>query len=801
MNITIFKDIKDTSTPFFREIDVILLRIKNGASKDIVESIRTEDNKSDRNLLKQKLPAICFSGTFNKRDDKSIVDHSGFICLDFDGYKTDSEMNKDKKSMSKDKFTYSVFVSPSGNGLKVIVRIPKDVDNHKRYFNSLESHFNSEYFDKTSKNISRVCYESYDPSIYINRDSEVWDSMHEDEYVEMNKVTSSSSIPITNENKIIEILMKWWNKKYGMVDGQRNNNMFILASAFNEYGISKSLSEYIMSQFVSSSHPMSEINTIINSAYKKSEAFGTKFYEDSDKMVQVRQNLKKGVSKKEIKSGLMEENISESTIDNVISTIDKDESCHKFWTKSDKGAINMVHYLFREFLEDNGFFKYMPNGNKNFIFVKVTNNLIDHTSEDEIKDFVLRHLQNIDDLSIYNYFADKTRFFKEDFLSLLSSVDVHFMDDTKDESYLYYLNCAVMVRNDSVEIIDYMDLGGYVWNDQVIKRNFKICNTTECDYKTFISNVSGGDVLRINSMESTIGFLLHGYKNLSYCPAVILNDEVITDNPEGGTGKGLFTNAISQMKKLAFIDGKSVNFDSSFPYQTVSVDTQIVSFDDVKKHFNFERLFSVITEGITLERKNKDAMHIPFSKSPKIIITTNYAIKGKGNSFERRKWELEFRQFYTKEFTPLVEFGRLLFTEWDEDEWCKFDNYMIQNIQSYLTTGLVKSEFTNLKIRKLSAETCHEFIEWCGLIDGKSSLPMNEVIYKQDKYVDFIQDNPDFGPKAKMTISRTVFYKWLSSYGLFVTGVQPIEGRDMMGRWIKFIEKNTDHVEDKELLF
>ena len=50
---------------------------------------------------------------------------------------------------------------------------------------------------------------------------------------------------------------------------------------------------------------------------------------------------------------------------------------------------------------------------------------------------------------------------------------------------------------------------------------------------------------------------MHGYKNLSYCPAVILNDEVISDNPEGGTGKGLFMNALSQMKKLVVIDGKA----------------------------------------------------------------------------------------------------------------------------------------------------------------------------------------------------------------------------------------------------
>ena len=775
--ITIFSNIKSTDTPFFRGIGVVLLRIKNGSSKDKVEAIRTETDKERRNLLKRDLPSICFSGTFNKREDKAIVEHSGFICLDFDGYETEGDLLDDKSILSADRHSYSVFVSPSGNGLKVIVRIPPDVDNHKNYFNSLEKHFNSKYFDTTSKNISRVCYESYDPDIYTNLESDMWDTIEETEYVELDRSDKITTIPITNDNKVVDILLKWWSKKYPMVDGKRNNNMFILASALNDYGVNKSLSEYVMSQFVSTKHPMSEIQTIINSAYKK------------------------GVSKKEIKSDLSETNLSNFTIDSVIESIDKDESVNKFWSKSDKGAISIVHYMFRDFLEDNGFYKYMPVGNKSFIFVRVTNNLIDHTSEDEIKDFVLNHLQNVDDLSVYNFFADKTRFFKEDFLSLLSSVDVHFMEDDKNNAYLYYTNCAVNITKDTISIIDYLDLGGYIWKDQVIDREFDLCEVEDCDFKTFISNISDDDQVRINSVESTIGFLLHGYKNLSYCPAVILNDEVITDNPEGGTGKGLFTNAISQMKKLAFIDGKSINFDSGFPFQTVSVDTQVLAFDDVKKHFNFERLFSIITEGITLERKNQQAMHIPFNKSPKIIITTNYAIKGKGNSFERRKWELEFKQFYTKEFTPQVEFGRLLFTEWDDHEWCRFDNYMIKSLQRYLTSGLLKSEFVNLKIRKLSADTCHEFIDWCGLINGEAhsdKLVLGEVIYKQDLYIDFIQDNPDFQPKAKRTISRTEFYNWLISYGIFVSGVKPIEGRSSTGMWIKFVGK--DESEDS-LLF
>jgi hypothetical protein len=338
----------------------------------------------------------------------------------------------------------------------------------------------------------------------------------------------------------------------------------------------------------------------------------------------------------------------------------------------------------------------------------------------------------------------------------------------------------------------------------VIDRDFAICEVTECDFKTFVSNIAGDDSQRVSSMESTIGFLMHGYKNPSYCPAIILNDEVISDNPEGGTGKGLFVNALSKIKKTVTIDGKSFNFDKSFAYQTVNVGTQVLCFDDVKKHFDFERLFSVVTEGLTVEKKNKDAIKLPFNRSPKIMITTNYAIKGKGNSFERRKWELEFRQFYSKEFTPFVEFGRMLFNDWDEEEWCKFDNYMINNLKSYLSTGLIKSTFVNLKVRKLSAETCHEFIDWCGMIDSNShndKMRLDELLYKQDLYLDFIMDNPDFAPKAKMTISRTLFYKWLVSYGIYVTGVTPLEGRDANGRWIKFITKDGDTHNTEEFKF
>ena len=790
-NVTIFQNIRDTDTPFFRDVHVILERIKDGAgaTKDLVKRIRLEKRKPERQELKKQLPAICFSGTFNKRTDASLIEHSGLICLDFDGYDKQKELLQDKESLSKNKYVFSVFISPSGNGLKVLVKIPADAENHTMYFNSLEKYFNSAYFDKTSKNLSRVCYESYDPLIAINENSSIWDKIEEPEYTEVSRTRDKATIPITDENKIVEILVKWWEKKYPMHEGQRNQNAYVLAMAFNDFGINKSLASYVLNQFASDDFSLREIGTTIDSAYRHTVNFGTKYYEDEERINTIKAKLRRGVSKKEIRIQLQDSNLDSETIDSVLNKVEEENAMQTFWDRNDRGVIKVVHVQFKQFLEDNGFYKYCPEGGKNYIFVKVTNNLIDHTSEKEIKDFVLTHLLELDDIGVYNYFADNTRFFKEEFLSLLSTIEIYFIADTKDASYLYYKNCAVKISKDGVITLDYLDLGGYVWKDHVIDRNFNICSVTErCDFKKFVSNINGGDEQRVKSMESTLGFLMHGYKNLSFCPAIILNDEVISDNPEGGTGKGLLMNALSKMKKLVVIDGKSFAFERSFAYQLVSADTQILCFDDVRKHFDFERLFSVVTEGLTLEKKNKDAIKIPFSRSPKIAITTNYAIKGAGNSFARRKWELELHQYYTKEFTPLDEFGKLMFGDWNDEDWCEFDNYMIGCLTNYIKTGLVKSKFVNLKIRQLSAETCHEFIEWCGLVDTHQNrevmLQTDTRLYKNELYSNFVDEYPDYGPRGRMSVSRTKFYKWLIAYGIYKEGTMPQEDRDQQGRWI-----------------
>jgi len=759
--ITIFKNIKETTTPFHKPIDFVIDRIKSGASKELVDKIRAESDKEKRRILKKDLPAICFSGVFTKRNDHSVIQHSGYICLDFDGYQSKSALSKDLKVLTQSEYTYCAFISPSGDGVKVIVKVPPSIDSHKGYFQTLMKYYDNPHFDKATGNISRVCYESYDPSAYVNEDSIVWDKIEEEESVQHTITEVTRTIPITDEDKITKILLTWWSKKYPMVNGSRNHNLYILAMALNDFGIDKSSALNICLSYMSSDFKQMEIIRLVDSAYSNTQNFGTKYYEDREKVENIKNQIKAGVPKKAIRGQLDKEGVDPEAVESIIQDIAQDEDI--FWKKTEKGSIKMFHIGFKKFLEDNGFYKYFPHGSQHYIFVRITNNLIENASEQKIKDFTLNHLLSYGDIEVYNFFVENTKYFTDTFLSFLTTIDVYVMEDTKEHAYLYYRNCAVRVSEYEILCIDYFDLNGYVWKEHIIDRDFRQIEVVTCDFKRFVENICNKEESRIKSMQSTIGFLLHGYKHLSFCPAVILNDEV---------------------------------FERSFAYQLVSAETQVICFDDVRKHFDFERLFSAVTEGLTIEKKNKDAIKIPFANSPKIAITTNYAIKGAGNSFARRKWELELHQYYTKEFTPLDEFGRLMFSDWDDAEWLAFDNYMLQNLSSYLATGLTKSSFVNLRVRQFSAETSHEFMEWCAVLPGQQPnevLSEGRRLYKNSLYDDFIRENPDYAPKSKFTISRTRFYRWLSSYSQFKYNCQPEEGRDMSGRWIIFGKEEEEN--------
>ena len=766
--VTIFKDLYTTSTPFYKDIAFILDRIKTGKSKELVEAIRNEKNKEKRDALKIKLPAILFSGTFSNRNAKGLKDHSGYICLDFDKYESDKKMTADRKKFEKDEYTFSVFTSPSGNGLKVIVKIPPVVENHKDYFIALEKYYNSENFDIACKDVSRVCYESYDEKIYINTQSKEWNKF--DEILGSSFIENSPIIVLEDENEIISRLIKWFDKNYSMT-ANRNTNLFILASAFNEFGVSQDSCKYYCQKFIQKDFTEKEIERTIRSAYSKVSAFRTKYFDDDKKVMQLRKDLKKGVGIDELKKqykGIDVETILENTPTDI------------FWFITKNNKIGIDNFKYKTWLEQNGYYKYYPEGSESFILIRIENNIIDTVNEVKIKDFVLSFLLKQKEYDVYQYMTNLPKYFKEDFLNTIDIIDIRFKEDTKDNAYLYFKSNVVEVSLTGIKIIDYIDLDGFVWKKQIIDREYNECFFEDCVYNKFISLVADCEQVRYDTIISVIGYLLHSHKTSANNKAIIINDETISDNPNGGSGKGLFCNALKFVKKVDTIDGKQFDFNKNFAYQTLNADTQVLVFDDVEKSFNFESLFSIITEGITIEKKNKDAIKIPVSRSPKIVITTNYTIGGVGGSFDRRKFEIEFSSYFNANHTPEQEFGGLLFDGWDDKEWNMFYSFMISCLRYYMENGLVKYEHKNLELRKLYKETATEFIEF---MDDAMLVP-GERINKTDLFNRFITEYKDFNKWLK----QKRFKIWIDTYANY-KNYNTEHGTSLDGRWVMFKNK------------
>lgn len=780
--VSLFKSVKDSNNPFNKSISYALNRIKEGSSKDMVNQLRL---MSDEDYAKNKsmLPGVCFNGKFKHRSVSGLEQHSGFIILDFDKLESVEEAINLRYSIASDEYIYSAFLSPSGKGVKALVKVPPKEKNHKGYFMALKKHFNHPNWDDSGSDVSRFCFESYDPDIYINPDSSVWIDLDEPEIEDVG--VSEPIIRLTSDNQIIENLITWWTKKYGMTIGKKNTNLYILASAFYDFGISKTDAEHECLKYDSGGKEK-EILSIVKSSYKKSIPPGTKHFEDVVTKEKIEKLVRAGVAKTDI-----EKQFKGVDISRIKQNIDIDE----FWYYNDKNKICLSPHKYKFWLEQNNFFKYYPSENSNtFTFIKKEQNLLEETSDKRIKDYVLDTIMSKPNIGYapYDFMANNTSYFKTDFLSMLSTTDIKIKEDTKDVCYLYYKNCVVEITREGLKEIDYIDVDGYVWKRQIIDRNFEKSDHHTSVFRKFLWLISGQSVQKYNSFKSVIGYLLHSFKTSANNKAIVFNDETISENPNGGSGKGLFWNALKNMKKVSSIDGKTFEFTKSFPYQTVSTDTQLLVFDDVKKNFSFESLFSLITEGITLEYKGQDAISIPVERSPKILITTNYTIGGVGGSFERRKFEVEMSAYFNYKHTPLDEFGHMLFSDWDKEEWLRFDNFMINCSQYYLQNGLVSHEFNNLEVRKFIKETSFEFYEWSKDTDN---IPMNVRLDKNELYIKFTNEYQDY----KKWLSQKRLTSWLEQFGAFYK-IDYNQGRTHTMRYIEFT-KNGKFTEEEEILF
>ena len=166
----------------YQEITVLELvkAIKEGRTsflywRDTIERLRTSHNKS----LKRQLPTILTSCKVSQgagKTKENITDLLPFVQIDFDDVeKYYKDAYEAKARLIKDKYSYIVFISPSGTGIKIIAKIDTSKD-FEGIYNYLEDYYLRNYdlpLDKSCKNINRQLYLSYDKDVFFNENAEV----------------------------------------------------------------------------------------------------------------------------------------------------------------------------------------------------------------------------------------------------------------------------------------------------------------------------------------------------------------------------------------------------------------------------------------------------------------------------------------------------------------------------------------------------------------------------------------------------------------------------------------------------
>jgi twinkle protein len=261
--VSIYKDFNDLQGHTISVLGA-LERIRNGKSKALVEKAREAKTKKEADELKKKLPAVCFSGTFSKRKDSDLLEHSGYIVLDFDNV---ADMAQKRNELCSVGYITAVWISPSGKGLKALVQIEWKTK-HKEHFDALMAEMPD--IDKTGRNVSRLCFESYDPDLYYNPNAEVYNNLpvkKADRRLPQQITTET----INDDDKIFQNLLTWMTSKGDAFrEGERNHFVFKLAASCCRFGMMEETCYGLMMMHVTpdSSFSQKECRHAIRSAYR-----------------------------------------------------------------------------------------------------------------------------------------------------------------------------------------------------------------------------------------------------------------------------------------------------------------------------------------------------------------------------------------------------------------------------------------------------------------------------------------------------------------------------------------------------
>ena len=277
--VTIFKNFNEVVE--HKTILTILEEIKTGKYKPGIIYLRKSlaENKTEAyNKAKKSLPAFTPSGKFvGGRKLEFLTEYSKFIILDIDKLSI-ADLQKSKSIAAQSEFTYACFISPSGNGLKILVKIDTPKTEHKEAFLLVQAHYEAILkleIDKSGKDVTRLCFYSWDENLYLNENASVFaNEVKQSHQAELAEVPTTLNFkPETlNSEAIYNHCIKFTEKKVQFVNGSRNVFVHQLACNLNRKGVTlNDALGYILTDF---GYDEKEVTQAVNSAYGNIHEFG-----------------------------------------------------------------------------------------------------------------------------------------------------------------------------------------------------------------------------------------------------------------------------------------------------------------------------------------------------------------------------------------------------------------------------------------------------------------------------------------------------------------------------------------------
>ena len=475
---------------------------------------RTLPPGKEKDKAKKQFSAVAWSGTFSKRSAKSIEYHSGLICIDID--KLDAgTIDGYYKLFCKDAHTALCFISPSGNGIKILFKINinnNDKSNiqaqHLQAFQAIEKYFMEQYslaIDTSGKDVSRLCFLCYHPTAYINADSTIFNDEMVLQYTNAASATiqPASTTPTPQQKKYttlttsqansfyqqqdtVESVEQFTNNKLQLTSGNRNNWLYLFACNCNRKGIeyTECLSHATM---LCNDKDTTEITNTIRSAYTHHAIEFGKYKKQNN---ETNQASKKAFEKSDAKTqnklsttnnekgnlyGTQAKTNSNNTQPKEIPTI-------KFWNttineKTGKENVNLYYTNFYKFLESKGFYN-LKIDTTNVDLVHIENNIVSPVmiskSRNDVKHYCNEYCKENELWNVLEMLHKGTdKYFARGQFVNIGYKQIEFFKDSKNVSFHFHNNGVVNCTKDGINFTEYEVGDKMLWKSQINNKNFK----------------------------------------------------------------------------------------------------------------------------------------------------------------------------------------------------------------------------------------------------------------------------------------------------------------------------------------